>query len=194
MNLCLAGKDHVAVLGEAVDLVLSRKDFHRSDEADLRLDGVHQHLAVRYASRQKNGVDLTVSGSGHRRDVLADVQNVCLEEGLSQFIAVIGHILDIQHTVRAEVSDGTATSHELLLDLLLGVLSAEAHVDKLERRAAAGSLRSDRAVSAKAVVGVDHLAVPVKGDGRATAHMGDDHCDIIGLVAVLTEVTPHDGP
>ena len=194
MDFRLAGKDHIAVLGEAVDLVLSRKDLHRSDEADLRLDGVHQHLAVRYASCEKDSVDLAVSGRGHSRDVLADVQNVCLEESLRQLIAVIGHILDIQHTVRAEISHSSTSSHELLLDLLLGVLSAEAHVDKLERRAAAGSLRSDRAVSAKAVVGVDHLAVPVKGDGRATAHMGDDHCDIIGLVAVLTEVSSHNSP
>lgn len=60
MDFRLSGKDHIAVLGETVDLVLSREYLHRSDEADLRLDGVHQHLAVCYASRQKNGVDLNV--------------------------------------------------------------------------------------------------------------------------------------
>ena len=113
---------------------------------------------------------------------------------MRQLIAVIGHILDIQHTVRAEVGDRSSPAYELLLDLLLGVFPTEAHVDQFERRAAAGSFRSDRAVTAKAVVGVDHLPVPVKGDGRATAHMGDDHCDIIGLVSVLTEVSSHNSP
>ncbi len=67
MDFRLSGKDHIAVLGETVDLVLSRKDLHRSDEADLRLDGVHQHLAVRYASCEKDSVDLAVSG----RDIAA---------------------------------------------------------------------------------------------------------------------------
>jgi len=141
MDFRLAGKDHIAVLRQTVDLVLSREDLHRSDEADFGLDRIHQHLAVRDPSCQKNRVNLAVSGRRHRGDVLADVQNVCLEEGLRKLITVFGHILDIQHTVRSEVSDGTTPAHELLLDFLFCVLSAETHIYKFERRAAAGSLR-----------------------------------------------------
>ena len=44
------------------------------------------------------------------------------------------------------------------------------------------------------MVGVDYFSVSVERNRGAASHVGYDDCNIIGLVAVLTEISSHDGP
>ena len=97
VDLRLSGKDDVTVLGKAVYLVFTGEDFHRCNESDLGLYCFHQFLAMGYPASQQDRINLSVGSGRHSGNVLADVQDISLQESYRQFVTCVSHVLDIDH-------------------------------------------------------------------------------------------------
>ena len=166
------GEDEVAVFRQGVEFVLARIDFGRGDEGRTAADIGNDAAVLGDAAGQENDVDVAVDGRGKGGDILRYIQAEGLEPGVRLRVAGGGTAFQFTQVVRAEEGDGTALSQDSALDLLLGHAAPEAHFNQGESRAGAGAFRREGAVAAQAVVRVDHLSVPVQGDGDAAAHMG----------------------
>ena len=193
MDLCGAGQYDVAVFCQRAKLVFSRINHNGSKPVNLFGDFVSNIFAVGHTAGKDDGIYLAVYHCAFGDDILGYVKDEGLHEDCVVRAALKGTLLYDTHVIGAEVSNCTAFADEFLFDFLLGVFAAEAHIDKRIRGAAAGALRRDRAVAAKAVRGVDHLAAFVQGNGNAAAHVADDGCGIFCLAAGLTQIPAHDG-
>ena len=193
MDLGFSGQDDVAVLRERGELVLAGVDDHGGEPAHLLRDGVRDVGAEGDAAREDDHVDLAFHEGALGHDVLGDVQHEGLHEHDVFLLALLGVLDHFPHVVGAEIGHRAAPADELLLDLLLGVFPAEAHVDERIGRAAASPFGGDGPVAAQAVGRVDHPSAAVRGNGDAAAHVADDGGGVLRLAAGFPQVPAHDG-
>lgn len=193
MYLRRAGEDVVAVFSEGVEFVFAGVDFDGGDEGGAAADVGDDAAVLGDAAGEEDDVDAAVHGGREGGDVFRDVQAEGVEPGVHFGVSGGGPALQFAEVVRAEERDGAALTEDSAFDFLLGHAAAEAHFNERESRAGAGAFRCEGAVAAQAVVRVDHLSIPVQGDGDSTAHMGYDGGYVVPDATVVIEVLAHGG-
>ena len=131
--------------------------------------------------------------SGHSAGVLGDLVEECFPDLLCQRIAGLGHLADLTGIVRVQIAVKAAVAADLLINFLLGVLTAEAHLDEVADGHGAAALGAEAALAVEDVVDIHDLAVVMRTDGDTAAHVDDDEVQILVALAVLLGKAAGDG-
>ena len=108
-------------------------------------------------------------------------------------VALLRHLRHLTHVGRAGVGDHAAAAREHPADLGLGVLAAEAQAHEVAGRQTARALRGEGTVTVEGVLHVDDLAVDVRANADAAAHVADDQVQLVIARAVLLGIALGDG-
>ena len=117
--------------------------------------------------------------SGHSAGVLGDLVEEGIPDQLGLGVAFVGHLAHGAGIVGVQVTVETAVATDLLVNFLLGVLAAEAHLDQVANGYGAAALGAEAAFAVQNVVDIDDLAVIVGADRNAAAHVDDDKVQIL---------------
>ena len=131
--------------------------------------------------------------SGHSAGVLGDLVEECFPDLLCQRVAGLGHLADLTGIVRVQIAVKAAVAADLLINFLLGVLTAEAHLDEVTDGYGAAALGAEAALAVEDVVDIHDLAVVMRTDGDTAAHVDDDKVQILVTLAVLLGKAAGDG-
>ena len=131
--------------------------------------------------------------SGHSAGVLGDLVEECFPDLLCQRVAGLDHLADLTGIVRVQIAVKAAVAADLLINFLLGVLTAEAHLDEVADGHGAAALGAEAALAVEDVVDIHDLAVVMRTDGDTAAHVDDDEVQILVALAVLLGKAAGDG-
>ena len=185
LSLFLAGHDAESALAEGEQLVLAGVGGDRGDPAEVLGQGLGGEGVVGNAAGQDDLVDLAVQDSGHSAGVLGDLVEECFPDLLCQRVAGLGHLADLAGIVRVQIAVEAAVAADLLINFLLGVLTAEAHLDEVADGHGAAARGAEAARAVEDVIDIHDLAVVMRTDGDTAAHVDDDEVQILVALAVL---------
>ena len=129
----------------------------------------------------------------HSTGVLGDLVEERIPDQLGFGVALVGHLAHGAGVVGVQVAVKAAVAADLFVDLLLGVLAAEAHFYQVAHRHGAAALGAEAALAVQNVVDVDDFAVVVCADGNAAAHVDDNEVEILVTLAVLLGIAAGHG-